>query len=104
MQHLCTYSSPWFYASSFDSRMPRYTLEYGGGKYHSCLTNYNILSGASGPVVMPTRRCLFSGYGHNCNDDSKTQLRYVKGEKPGCAQTTATTLMDASNARIATSR
>jgi hypothetical protein len=38
--------------------------EPGPGQFHSCLTGYNLLS-------------FFS---HNCNDDSWTQIRAIKGE------------------------
>ncbi len=83
MKYKCSYWTPYFYADSWDQRMPKYTTSYGGGTYHSCLTNYNIFSGAFGTAVKPTGKCWVSIRGHSCNDDTKTQLRYVKGEKPG---------------------
>jgi hypothetical protein len=46
--------------------------QQGAGELHSCYkTNYDVFSGSTCPWCNP---------GHNCHDDSWTQLRAIKGE------------------------
>lgn len=68
----CTYNGPWMgyyrYAPHHKITAPPPTPVSG---YHSCYkTQYKVYSGLFWPVV----------HGHNCNDDTWTQVRAIRGE------------------------
>jgi hypothetical protein len=72
MNHACTYRGPWMgtyrYAPHWKITAPPPSPPSG---YHSChKTPYHLYSGYYWPVI----------HGHNCNDDSWTQIRAIKGE------------------------
>jgi hypothetical protein len=73
MNHACTYRGPWMgsyrFAPHWKITAPPPTPVSG---YHSChKTPYHLYSGKFWPVI----------HGHNCNDDSWTQIRAIKGER-----------------------
>jgi hypothetical protein len=72
MVHPCTYNGPWLasyrYAPHYKITAPPPNPVSG---YHSChKTSYHLYSGAFWPVI----------HGHNCNDDTWTQVRAIRGE------------------------
>ncbi len=72
MTHPCTYNGPWIshyrYAPHHKITAPPPSPVSG---YHSCYkTAYHLFSGAFWPVI----------HGHNCNDDTWTQVRAIRGE------------------------
>ena len=72
MVHPCTYNGPWMgyyrFAPHYKITAPPPSPVSG---YHSChKTAYHLYSGFFWPVV----------HGHNCNDDTWTQVRAIRGE------------------------
>jgi hypothetical protein len=72
MNRACTYHGPWMgsyrYAPHWKIKAPPPNPPSG---YHSChKTDYHVYSGAFWPLT----------HGHNCNDDSWTQIRAIKGK------------------------
>jgi hypothetical protein len=72
MSHPCTYNGPWMshyrFAPHHKITAPPPSPVSG---YHSCYkTAYHLYSGTFWPVI----------HGHNCNDDTWTQVRAVRGE------------------------
>jgi hypothetical protein len=72
MVHPCTYNSPWMshYRFAPHHRITSPPPNPPGGN-HSCYkTAYHLYSGYFWPVI----------HGHNCNDDTWTQVRAIRGE------------------------
>jgi hypothetical protein len=72
MTHPCTYNGPWMgyyrFAPHYQITAPPPSPPSG---YHSCYkTAYHLSSSVGWPVI----------HGHNCNDDTWTQVRAVRGE------------------------